>query len=61
MQTDAKIYQIDQMQQRINDMESQLQSATVMHGQVNDLVLKGILKPDIDGNLDLNADDENFE
>ena len=32
-----------------------------MHDQVNALVIDGVLVADNDGNLDLNADDDNFE
>ena len=42
-------------------MQQQLDQATVMHGQVSQLVLQGILKPDALGNLSLNAEDEHFE
>ena len=32
-----------------------------MHDQVNALVIDGVLVADDNGNLDLNADDDNFE
>ena len=32
-----------------------------MHDQVNALVIDGVLAADDQGNLDLNADDDNFE
>ena len=32
-----------------------------MHDQVNALVIDGVLVTDDNGNLDLNADDDNFE
>ena len=38
-----------------------LNDASRMHDQVNALVIGGVLVADNNGNLDLNADDENFE
>ena len=38
-----------------------LNDASRMHDQVNALVIDGVLVADDNGNLDLNADDDNFE
>ena len=58
---EAKLNQFDAMQQQMNQMQHQLNDATVMHDQVNALVISGVLAADANGNLDLNADDDKFE
>ena len=48
------------MQQRIVAMEQQLGTAAVMHDQISGLMDKGIKRPDANGNIELNTDNDNL-
>ena len=56
-----KLAQYAAMEARITEQEFQLNEPTKMHSEVNALVLDGILVADNQGNLDLNAGDQQFE
>ena len=58
---EEKLSQFDAMQQQLTQQSQLLNDASRMHDQVNALVIDGILVADDNGNLDLNADDDNFE
>ena len=46
-----KLNQFDAMQQKLHQLEQDLQNATGMHAQVTNLLDHGILKADASGNL----------
>ena len=49
------------MEARIAEQDESLQTASLMHNQVSGLIDEGILRPDNQGNIELNVEGDGFE